>query len=464
MLTGIFPDEWKSARVTPLYKNSGKRNDPTNYRPISVIPVVAKVFERVVYDQLYYYLTKNCILSRYQSGFRSLHSTVTALLEATDSWAMNIDRGFVNAVVFLDLKKAFDTVDHNILLTKLQYYGIRGSCHNWFTSYLSNRTQTCLMNSFMSSPKLVKCGVPQGTILGPLLFLLYINDLPNCLYFSQPRMYADDTSLTFASVDLKHIDDCLNYDLNRVYIWLSANKLTLNLTKTEFMLVASRQKLSTFSVIPSFSINDHPVKQVSSVKSLGVHIDQNMSWDCHIQNICKKIASTLGAIKRIRHLIPFNILINVYDSLVQPHFNYCSVVWGNCGSGLSEKLQKLQNRAARILMHASYDSNIDELFRALGWRKLKYQRSESAAVMMYKSLHGMTPEYLTSRFVFRNDITSYRLRNTENKLALPQPRTNYLKKSFSYSGAGLWNSLSGNLCAATSLNNFKLNLRHHSFE
>ena len=230
------------------------------------------------------------------------------------------------------------------------------------------------------------------------------------------------------------------------------------------MLVASRQKLSTFSVIPSFSINDHPVKQVSSVKSLGVHIDQNMSWDCHIQNICKKIASTLGAIKRIRHLIPFNILINVYDSLVQPHFNYCSVVWGNCGSGLSEKLQKLQNRAARILMHASYDSNIDELFRALGWRKLKYQRSESAAVMMYKSLHGMTPEYLTSRFVFRNDITSYRLRNTENKLALPQPRTNYLKKSFSYSGAGLWNSLSGNLRAATSLNNFKLNLRHHSFE
>ena len=215
LLTGIFPDEWKSARVTPLYKNSGKRNDPTNYRPISVIPVVAKVFERVVYDQLYYYLTKNCILSRYQSGFRSLH---------------------------------------------------------------------------------------------------------------------------------------------------------------------------------------------------------------------------------------------------------CCVVWGNCGSGLSEKLQKLQNRAARILMHASYDSNIDELFRALGWRKLKYQRSESAAVMMYKSLHGMTPEYLTSRFVFRNDITSYRLRNTENKLALPQPRTNYLKKSFSYSGAGLWNSLSGNLRAATSLNNFKLNLRYHSFE
>ena len=152
------------------------------------------------------------------------------------------------------------------------------------------------------------------------------------------------------------------------------------------------------------------------------------------------------------------------DSLVQPHFNNCGVVWGNCGSGLSEKLQRLQNRAAPILMYASYDSNIDELFRALGWRKLKYKRLESVAAMMYKFLRGMTPEYLTSRFVFRNGITSYRLRNTENKLALPQPRTNYLKKSFSYSGAGLWNSLSSNLRAATSLNNFKRNLRHHSFE
>ena len=175
----------------------------------------------------------------------------------------------------------------------------------------------------------------------------------------------------------------------------------------------------------------------------------------------------MGAIKRIRHLIPFNILINVYDSLVQPYVNYCSVVWGDCGSGLSEKLQKLQNHAACILMCANYDYDIDELFRVLGWRKLKYQRFESAAVMMYKSLHGMTPEYLSSRFVFRNDKTSYRSRNTENKLALPQPRTNYLKKSFSYSGARLWNGLLGDLGdlgAATSLHDFKLKIRHHSFE
>ena len=178
--------------------------------------------------------------------------------------------------------------------------------------------------------------------------LLYVNDLPNCLNYSLPRMYADDISLTYASADLKSVDNCINYDLNRVYIWLSANKLTLNLTKTEVLLIASRQKLSTFSETPSFSINDYKMKELSSAKSLGVLVDQNLNWECHIQSISKKIASALGAIKRIRHLVPFSILMNVYNSLVQPHFDYCNVVWGNCAIGFSDKLQKLQNRAARI--------------------------------------------------------------------------------------------------------------------
>ena len=194
------------------------------------------------------------------------------------------------------------------------------------------------------------------------------------------------------------------------------------------------------------------VEQVASAKSLGVYIDQTLNWECHIENISKKIASAIGAVYH-----------SISCSLVQPHFDYCNEVWGNCNKGLSDKLQKLQNRAARILMSAGYDSNLDDLFRALGWRKLCHQRLDKKSIMMYKTLNGMTPEYLRSSFVFRDNL-NYHSRNTENTLTLPQPRTDYLKKSFSYSGAQLWNSLPIELRQATSLNDFKTKLRRHSYK
>ena len=461
--TGILPDEWKSARVTPLYKNAGKRNDMTNYRPISIVPVVAKVFERIIYDQLYEYLNDNKLLSSCQSGFRSIHSTVTALLEATDNWSLNIDRGNINAVVFLDLKKAFDTVDHNILLSKLEYYGITGLTLNWFNSYLNNRTQTCTLNNCTSSKALVRCGVPQGTILGPLLFLLYINDLPKCLIYSQPRMYADDTSITFASNDINRINECVSSDLCNIHNWLSANKLTLNMTKTEFLLIGSNQRLSNIKEKPNILIEGEKVQQVFSSKSLGVQIDQHLTWENHISMISKKIASGISAIKRIRYFVPREILLTVYNALVQPHFNYCSIVWGNCNKGLSQKLQKLQNRAARIITFSGYDVDTDGIFKSLNWKKLDHQRMIDKCIFMYKTLNRLTPAYLTSKFIDRNDTTSYSLRNSENKLAVPQPHTEYFKRSFSYSGAVLWNKLPLNMRQASSLTSFKSQIRCHTF-
>ena len=236
--------------------------------------------------------------------------------------------------------------------------------------------------------------------------------------------------------------------------WLQISS-PLNTSKTEFMLIGSRQRLSTYDRPPSLVINDAPIKQVACSKSLGVFIDENMSWNVHINNLSKKIASGIGALKRCRPFVPPTTLQSIYNALVQPHFDYCSVVWGNCNITLSKKLQKLQNRAARILTHSSYDANADILLQQLGWRKLESQRQSQKATMVYKSLNDLAPDYLRTKFTDRSSVTTYSLRDTEGKLAIPLPKTNFMKNSFSYSGAVLWNSLPLQLRQASTLSSFR---------
>ena len=316
--TGIIPKDWKSARVTPIFKADSKV-DPVNYRPISVLSVIAKLFEKTIFNQVYAYLTVNKLLSKYQSGFRPLHSTLTALIDITDNWYLNVDDGLTNAILFIDLKKAFDTIDHEILLSKLELYGFKGTSLNLFSDYLSDRTQVTVINNVNSETSFISCGVPQGSILGPLLFLLYINDLPNCNLLSDVRMYADDTNLTFASKDPNELFSSLTHDLGNLKQWFDSNRLSLNVLKTKCLFTGTRQKISLLASEPHICLDGHLIERVNSYKCLGVHVDEILSWEAHISEVIGKVAKILAALRRLRPICHQSTLLTIYKSLVLPH-------------------------------------------------------------------------------------------------------------------------------------------------
>ena len=361
---GIIPADWKSARVSAIYKNDSKL-DLNNYRPISVLPVIAKVFEKVVFDQTYNFLNDNDLLSKEQSGFRHLHSTLTAMLDATDQWYTNMDNGLINAILFVDLKKAFDTIDHEILLGILNRYGFSNQTVELFRNYLSGRTQITVINNVSSGSCEITCGVPQGSILGPLLFLLYINDLPKCQLVSNGRLFADDTNLTYADNDLNKITSVLNDDLKILQNWLNMNKLSLNVMKTKYMFVASRQRLSNIPEQLDISISGIEIKRVKSFKCLGLELDEGLTWESHVSAIISKVSKVIGVLRRLKSLLPLSALVLIYNSLIQPHFDYCSVIWDNLAGGLGQKLQRMQNRAARIITGSDYYTRSSEILGSL---------------------------------------------------------------------------------------------------
>ena len=462
--TKTFPCEFKTAKVCPIFK-SGDRDDANNYRPISITPMIARIFEKTVYEQLSEYLNDNNLIDAHQSGFRSIHSTLTALLDLTNDWSYNIDRKMINGAVFLDLQKAFDTVDHDILLDKLKCYGFSPDCLEWFVSYLGNRHQRCSINGTLSTARFLTHGVPQGTILGPVLFLIYINDLPNCLDYSTPRLYADDTTLTFSDCDMAMLQHQMTNDLQQITKWLRVNKLTLNVLKSEYMLIGSRQRLSTLDQSSmSLSVDGLPLKRCTEAKCLGVLIDEHLTWKKHIESITCKVSMGLRTLKTIKPFLNRDCLIKVYKATIEPYFDYCSLVWDSIDTTLTNKLQVLQNRAARIITGASYLTvRTSDMFEQLNWEKLSERRMRQKAIMMFKIVNGMAPPYLVDMFSRKHSNKLYHMRGSNQDLQLPKARTNYYKNSFAFTGTEVWNSLPTELKEQKSLNSFIKKLEHHQF-
>lgn len=460
--TGIFPDQWKMAKVIPIPK-TGNLQDPNNYRPISILPIISKIAERHIFNSLYKYLSKYNLLYKLQSGFRKYHSCETALIRIIDAWLEAIDNNKINTAILIDFRKAFDLVDHKILLQKLECYRINGTNLSWFKSYLQDRFQKVSIGGVLSSPAKVESGVPQGSILGPLLFLIFLNDLPLSLTSCEIDLYADDSTLHTSHSNLEIVNTQLNADFREICNWCDANNMIINSKKTMVLATGTRNKRQNCDQIIKISHNNETLKLTNSVKLLGIQLDSNLNWDNHINSICNKISALLSIMYHNRHFMNRTTKLLFYNSYILPHFDFCSSVWGNTTKHNLDRLLKLQKYAARSILNAHPRTPTINLFDQLKWIPITKRIQFRKCTMMYKSLNELTPDYLRQKFKKCNELTrGVTLRSTNtNKLYVPRAKTTYYARSFHVTTANLWNALPNDITSAPSVHSFKKQLMDH---
>ena len=347
--TAYFPTAWKTARVKPIFK-SGNKLEVSNYRPIAILSVVSKFTERAVHKHFLDYLISKQILCPNQFGFRPKHSCETALLCMVDEWAMNVDNGKINGVALVDLRKAFDLVDHDILLQLLSECGCSERSLQWFKSYLSDREQFVSIQNKKSGVRNVSVGVPQGSILGPLLFTILINNLPRAVNKASVFMYADDTTISVSGTSKQEIEVQLNDVLKEVYDWTAKNKLLMNLKKTKVMMIGTKQRCSKLSDTNlNVKLNNVTVDCVNEAKCLGVTLDSHLTFNSHVNSIATVVKQKIGVLRRLRNHFDSRQLSSLYWGYVLPHILYCANVWSGRSKRNYDTMNRLHKRAAYMV-------------------------------------------------------------------------------------------------------------------
>ena len=364
ILTGEYPSELKIAKVIPLFKK-GAKTLVSNYRPISLLSIINKIFEKLIYKRLSKFLIKHNVLYKYQFGFRKGFSTDMALIEIVDNIKTAIDNNKFVCGIFLDLTKAFDTVNHQILLDKLHHYGIRGIVHKLFKSYLSNRKQFVKINNCESECKTTTCGVPQGSVLGPLLFLIYVNDIANLSPFGSIRLFADDTNIFIEHSDIEQLRINAQIVLDYLYGWFEDNRLTVNASKSSFSIFTTKYKRIQNQIPDSLVSNNITISISDKTKYLGVTLDEDLNWKKHVSNVCSGLKSLFPVFYNIRKYLSNEHIKTLYYTLVYSRIKYGLVVYGASNSTIINYIQTLQNQLLKVLTKKPYRHSTNELHNEL---------------------------------------------------------------------------------------------------
>ena len=425
--TGIFPDTLKVAKVIPLFKK-GDHLLLDNYRPISILPSISKLFERIIFNQINAYFSSHDMYYNGQYGFRHKHSTQLAALELIDRVTQELDRGNTPINIFIDLSKAFDTLDHGILLSKLQYYGINGTALKLLTSYLSNRQQFVQIEDNKSHTIKIAMGVPQGSILGPLLFIIYINDIAYSSDLFKFINFADDTTLFTTLNNHDNINETINEELSKFHKWLKANKLSLNVNKTKAMAFHMPQKKVR---LPHLKIAGTNIEFVDNFNFLGITINKHLNWTSHINNVSVKISKTIGILNTLKHVLPINILRTIYNSLILCHLNYGVLLWG-AQLNDNDKLHKLQKKAVRIITTSRYFAHSEPILKQLYLLKSHDIYKLQLLKFIYKLVHRQLPQYFNQlQFTLKNQQHRYHIRGRQ-KVCIPRVNHEFAKKNIRF--------------------------------
>ena len=453
LIENCFPKVWKFANVLPLFKKDYP-SLASNYRPVSLLSCVGKIMERIVFKNVYNHFHRNNLFYQYQAGFLPGHSTVYQLIEVYHNIVSSLDAGKSMCMVFCDLSKAFDRVWHQGLIYKLNSYGVVGKLKEWFQDYLSDRLQRVMYRDCLSSYISTNAGVPQGSVLGPLLFLIYVNDISNRM-LGFTRLFADDTSLQFSSSNVREIECIMNHDLEVLNDWSTKWKMEFNPAKTKVMYFNLRDRNDN----PHLYFQNCELEHVASHKHLGLYFSNDAKWSTHINTILAKAHLKLNLLRKLKYKVNRSTLSRMYITFIRPLLEYASNVWHGCSSADTDRIEKLQLEAARIVTGLTVLASKESLYFETGWEPLSTRRQNCQLLTVFKIHNNLAPNYLIDIFPNqRIDISRYETRNAlqYNK---PKCRLEIMKKSFVPSSVNLWNTLSDETRLCNSIITFKTKLK-----